>query len=184
MSLRLADLHPIYRQVSGEEAILIANLSAELYVTTKDLHYGSWAASQTAEEGAKAETWRREGREAVLDSVKSRLASIETLQTELAIARASIEKLREYTEEAAVQRVEILWTNKKAELEVEKLKEISALKEQISEAALAKQLISVLEDKNDSLKVEKERALAELKGDKEKAVAELKAQVVALEAAT
>ena len=90
MSLRLADLHPIYRQVSGEEAILIANLSAELYVTTKDLHYGSWAASQTAEEGAKAETWRREGREAVLDSVKSRLAAGEAALFRVAALEASV----------------------------------------------------------------------------------------------
>ena len=152
MSLRLADLHPIYRQVSPQEAILIANLSADLYVTTKDLHYDSWAASQTAEEGAKAETWRREGREAVLDSVKSRLASIETLQTELAIARASIEKLRSSTEEAAVKRAEALLATQRSEYEIEKMKEIAVLKEQIAAASLSGQMVTLLKENNETLK--------------------------------
>jgi len=152
MSLRITDLHPIYNQVSHDEAIEIANLSAEVYLTTKKLHYESWTASQSTEEGAKAETWRREGREAVLDSVKGRLASMESLQTELALVRATNETLRTSTEEVATKRAEAMWALKKAEFEIVKLKEIALLKEQIAAATLSGQMVSLLTENNETLK--------------------------------
>ena len=144
----------------------MANLGAICWSSFKDGLYSQWANTMTSEEAEKAtlykEEGRREGREAVLDSVKSRLAAVDTLQAELAMVRATNEMLRKSTEEAAVTRAEALWATKKGEFEIEKLKEISVLKTQISEAALAKQMIAMLQDKNESLKDDKARSIAEL----------------------
>jgi len=149
MSLKLADLHPIYRQVSPQEAILIANLSADLYVTTKDLHYESWAASQTAEEGTKAETWRREGREAVLDSVKSRLAAGEAAISRVAALEASVSaEVERKTEETLAARLAI----QTQETDLAYFKEIAALKIQLAELRGKDVMSNMLKEAHEDMK--------------------------------
>jgi len=131
----------------------MANLGAICWSSFKDGLYSQWSSTMTSEESEKAalykEEGRREGKEAVLESVKDRLASIESLQAELAMVRATNEMLRKSTEETAVTRAEALWATKKGEFEIEKLMAISALKEQIAEAALAKQMIVMLTKNNE-----------------------------------
>ena len=88
-SLHLADLDPVYRSVSHEEAIAIANLGAQIYMATKDKLLDIWSEQQTAGEGEKAEAWRQEGGKAMLESLKSRLAAIDNLQGQLSDLEAA-----------------------------------------------------------------------------------------------
>lgn len=161
----------------------MATVGIVCYPPMKDLLHSQWTAAMDSEESVKAalhrEEGRKEGERRLFDSLKARLASVDSLQSELAIAKTSIEKLRESAEDAAVQRAEALWKTKKAEFEIEKLKEISALKEQISEAALAKQMVTMLTDTNRDLKAQQEVARVQ----QGTVIATLQEKIVSLEAA-
>lgn len=161
----------------------MATVGLVCYPPMKDLLHSQWTAAMDSEESVKAalhrEEGRKEGERRLFDSLKARLASVDSLQSELAIAKTSIEKLRESAEDAAVQRAEALWKTKKAEFEIEKLKEISALKEQISEAALAKQMVAMLTDTNRDLKAQQEVARVQ----QGTVIATLQEKIVSLEAA-
>jgi len=183
MSLKLSDLPSGYFAIDKEEAILMATVGLVCYPPMKDLLHSQWTAAMDSEESVKTalhrEEGRKEGERRLFDSLKARLASVDSLQSELAIAKTSIEQLRESAEDAAVQRAEALWKTKKAEFEIEKLKEISALKEQISEAALAKQMVAMLTDTNRDLKAQQEVARVQ----QGTVIATLQEKIVSLEAA-
>ena len=156
MSLKLAELHDLYSSVSRADAIAMANLGAVCWSSFKDGLYDQWATTMTSEEAEKAalykEEGRKEGEKRMLDSVKARIASFETLQSELTIANASLEQLRQSMDVEAVKRAKALLATQRSEFEIEKMKEISALKEQISAASLSMQMVSVLKENNESLK--------------------------------
>jgi hypothetical protein len=167
MSLKLSDLHELYSSVSREEAISMANLGAVCWSSFKDGLYSQWASTMTSEEAEKAAVYKEEGRKEgerrMLDSFKTRLASVETLQNELTVANASLEQLRQSMDVEAVKRAKALLATQRSEFELEKMKEIAVLKEQVSAASLSMQMVSVLTENNDSLK----EKIAELEASRE-----------------
>lgn len=183
MSLKLADLHDLYSSVSRADAIAMANLGAVCWSSFKDGLYDQWATTMTSEEAEKAalykEEGRKEGEKRMLDSVKARIASVETLQSELTIANASLEQLRQSMDVEAVKRAKALLATQRSEFEIEKMKEISALKEQVSEAALAKQMVMMLTETNRDLKTQQETARVQ----QETLIAVLQEKIATLEAA-
>jgi len=124
-SLHLADLDPVYRSVSHEEAIAIANLGAQIYMATKDKLLDIWAEQQSAGEGEKAEAWRQEGGKAMLESLKSRLAAGEAAANRVSVLQAAVETEVE-------RRVSDVLVTKQSEYQLAKIKEISVLREQIA----------------------------------------------------
>jgi len=156
MSLKLSDLHDLYSSVTKEEAISMANLGAVCWSSFKDGLYSQWASTMTSEEAEKAAVYKEEGRKEgerrMLDSFKARLASVETLQNELTVANASLEQLRQSMDAEAVKRAKALLATQRSEFELEKMKEIAALKDQVSAASLSMQMVAVLTENNDSLK--------------------------------
>ena len=107
-SLHLADLDPVYRTVSHEEAIAIANLGAQIYMATKDKLLDIWTDQQSAGEGKKAEGWRQEGRKAMLESLKTRLASVDSLQEQLTLLEAARQGDRIRAEQRLREETDIL----------------------------------------------------------------------------
>lgn len=91
----------MYQVVDHEEAIAIANLGAQVYVAMKDRLYETWASSMVGDEASKAEIWRQEGRQAMLESMKSKLVAAEKLQEQLTL----IEVSREADHQRADQRL-------------------------------------------------------------------------------
>jgi hypothetical protein len=156
MSLKFAELHELYSSVTREDAIAIANLGAICWSSFKDGLYSQWANTMTSEEAEKAtlykEEGRKEGERRMLDSFKARLAAVDTLQTELSIANGALEQLRQSMDVEAVKRAKVLLATQRSEFEIEKMKEISALKEQIAAASLSEQMVSLLKENNESLK--------------------------------
>ena len=100
-TLNPKELDPVYQTVSHEEAVAIANLGAQVYVAMKDRLYETWASSMVGDEASKAEIWRQEGRQAMLESMKSKLVAAEKLQEQLTL----IEVSREADHQRADQRL-------------------------------------------------------------------------------
>jgi hypothetical protein len=83
--LRLKDLDPLYQTVTEDEGILIANLGALCWQTCKKELFTHWS---TEEEAAKADGWKEEGRQTMLESLKGKLE--EGIQTKLLLTESEI----------------------------------------------------------------------------------------------
>ena len=131
-SLKLKNLHPIYQTVESEEAIAIANMGADVYLSARDRLRSAWSAEMTAEEAAKADTWRAEERQLVLDSVRAKLVAAEELSARLITAEGIIKQLRSSAEAEANRRLAEALEGHRKDFEIAKMAEISGLKERIA----------------------------------------------------
>jgi hypothetical protein len=131
--LRIADLHEDYQTASAEDAIAMANLGAVCYKTVKAGLYDQWSASMEGDESAKAEIWKQEGRQAMLESVKAKMAAGEVAITRMAVLQASIES--------------------DVEQKVKDVLEKHALTMELQKVTPLQQRISVLEGKEDMIKL-------------------------------
>jgi len=138
-SLRIKDLHSVYQSVSQEEAIAIANLGAQTYLAAKEGFFDFWNAAQSAEEVAKADVWRREGGQAMMESLKSRLATGEAAQARMLVLQASVEAEVE-------SRMKGMLVSARKDFELEKMAELSALKERIAMSEGREATISMVSD--------------------------------------
>lgn len=93
-SLKIATLHPAYAAASPADRIAMANLGAACWGAVKDGLFVQWAEAMSAEEGAKADVWRKEGRVAALEEMGAKLSVVEGLTARLAAADATIAQLR------------------------------------------------------------------------------------------
>lgn len=132
MALRIADLHEVYQKVSMDEAILIANLGAECWLSTKSSLYDQWTSSMSGEEATKAESWRQEGRQDMLESVKTRLADSEELRLRLAASQGEINHLRGSIEAEVTKRLTKEIELIRKDFELEKVKELTPFKEKVA----------------------------------------------------
>jgi F0F1-type ATP synthase membrane subunit b/b' len=133
MSLRLEDLHPIYRSVSPEEARIIANLGAEVYVSTQASLRAAWSVELSAEEMAKADRWHKEGRAALLEEVRPQLEEAAVVAAQLADAKAALAAVRASVEAEADRRAGELLAMRRVEFELEKRDAVHALETQLAE---------------------------------------------------
>ena len=131
-SLRIADLHEAYHGASTEDAITMANLGAVCYEAVKAGLYEQWSASMTGDDSAKAEIWKQEGRQAMLESVRTKLAAAEEAIIRAAAAEGQIQQLRSSVEADAARRVKEALEGHRKDYEIAKMAEISGLKERIA----------------------------------------------------
>ena len=162
MSLRLSDLHEIYRSVDPAEARLIANLGAEVYVAARDRLREAWSAEMSAEEGAKADVWRAEGRVAALEEVKGRLTAAEDAVVRAATAEGTVSALRSAMETEVTRRVGESLAGFRKDYDLEKMKEMTALREQIAAAKPTEELLAVLREKVTTLEAARDTLQAQL----------------------
>jgi hypothetical protein len=138
-TLNPKELDPVYQAVDHEEAVAIANLGAQVYVAMKDRLYETWSITQSAEEGQKAEIWRREGGQAMMESLKARLAAGDAAAARAAALQASVDSEIE-------RRVgEVLETYRK-DYELAKMEEVHALEKQIAETKGKEHYIKMVEE--------------------------------------
>jgi hypothetical protein len=131
-TLRIADLHEDYRGASAEEAIAMANLGAICYRAVKTELYEQWSTTMQGDESAKADIWRSEGRQAMLESVKSKIIAAEEMSARLAAAEGTIQQLRASVEAEAGRRLAEALEGHRKDFEIAKLEEVSLLKERIA----------------------------------------------------
>jgi len=147
MSIRLKDLHSLYQTVSHDEAVAIANLGAQTYLAAKEGLFEAWNAAQGAEEGERTERWRREGGEAMLASLKARLAAGEAAAARVATLQASIEA-------EVVGRIDQVLVTQRKDFELAKMEEILCLKVQIAEAKGKETMVKKLDEAHSSMAAE------------------------------
>jgi hypothetical protein len=95
--LRVEDLHEAYATATTEERILMANLGAICYTSVKSSLYEHW--TDSTDDSAKSELWRKEGGQAMFESLKAKLASVDTLKEQLLVSEASREAERHRAED-------------------------------------------------------------------------------------
>jgi len=131
-SLKIAELHEDYRGVSHEEAIAMANLGAVSYRAVKKELYEQWSASMDGDDSAKADIWRAEGRQMMLDSVRTKIIAAEEMSARLAAAEGTIQQLRASIEAEAARRVAEALEGHRKDFEIAKMAEVSGMKERIA----------------------------------------------------
>ena len=131
-SLKLSELHEDYRAASHEEAIAMANLGAVSYRAVKAELYEQWSTSMEGDESSKAEIWRAEGRQMMLDSVRAKIVAAEEMSARLVAAEGTIQQLRASVEAEAARRTAAALEGHRKDFEIAKMAEISGLKERIA----------------------------------------------------
>jgi hypothetical protein len=140
-TLRLADLHEDYRAASTEEAIAMANLGAVCYKAVKAGLYEQWSASMEGDESAKAEIWRSEGRQAMLESLKARLTAGEVAASRIAVIQGSIDAAVEQKVNDVLEKHTLLM----------ELQKVTPLQQRISMLEGKEEMINLLQKQSDLL---------------------------------
>jgi hypothetical protein len=144
-SLKIADLHEAYRSASPADAIAMANLGAICWSASRGELFSQWETAMSADETEKADVWRKEGAATMLESVKMRLAQADTLSIRLATAEASVTQLLADAEAEAAKRAEALVAAARQGFELQKMTELSELRERLAELSARDALIGHLE---------------------------------------
>ena len=110
----------------------MANLGAICYRAVKTELYEQWSTTMQGDESAKADIWRSEGRQAMLESVKSKIIAAEEMSARLAAAEGTIQQLRASVEAEAGRRLAEALEGHRKDFEIAKLEEVSLLKERIA----------------------------------------------------
>lgn len=117
-----------------EEAIAMANLGAVCYKSAKAGLYEQWSASMEGDESAKAELWKQEGRQAMLETVRAKMVAAEEAASRLIAAEGTIQQLRASVDAEVVRRTTEALEGHRKDFEIAKMAEIGALKERIAMA--------------------------------------------------
>lgn len=160
-TLRIADLHPAYAAASPTDAVAMANLGAVCWSVCRDELQSAWAAAMSAEEGAKADVWRAEGRMGALEEFKTRLVAAESLAVRLAAAEGTVAALQASVEADVAKRVAATLEGFRKDYEIGKMKEIAALREQVAVAEMREELLVSLREKVAALEAARDALLAE-----------------------
>lgn len=143
--LRTEDLHSIYSKVSQDEAIAIANLGAVCYLAARDGLYESWSALQSESEEKRAATYRQEGAEAMMTSLKERLAAGDA-------AKARVSTLQATIEAEVTRRVGEMLDSHRKDYELAKKDAVLALEKRVAEAEGRQKMYSMLEEAHSAMR--------------------------------
>ena len=110
----------------------MANLGAVSYRAVKAELYEQWSTSMEGGESSKAEIWRAEGRQMMLDSVRAKIVAAEEMSARLVAAEGTIQQLRASVEAEAARRTAAALEGHRKDFEIAKMAEISGLKERIA----------------------------------------------------
>jgi len=152
MALDLSELHEAYMSVSKEDAIAMANLGAICWTSCKTSLHNQWTSSMSGEESSKADLWRLEGRKAMLDSMKSTMVNAEETAIRLARAEGTIVQLRASVEDEVTKRLTRELDVVRKDFELEKVKELTYLKEKIASLEGKDSFITMLTEAHVAMK--------------------------------
>ena len=130
----------------------MANLGAVCYKSVKAGLYEQWSASMEGDESAKAEVWRTEGRQAMLESVRVKMVAAEETAARLVAAEGTIQQLRSSIDAEAARRVAEALEGHRKDFEIAKMKELSGLKERIAMAEGREAMTTMVSEGNAIMK--------------------------------
>jgi hypothetical protein len=146
--LRLSDLHEAYASVSQEDAISMANLGAVCWQACKVGLYDQWSSSMNGMDSAKAEMWRSEGRQTILDTVRNKLAEATRVELRLAEAEVLISSMREGVEGEISRRITDALEKQAMTLELQR---VAPLQQRVSQLEGKEDMIQLLRVQNSLL---------------------------------
>ena len=152
MSIRIADLHEAYASASQEDCIAMANLGAICWTVAKSELFSHWETAMSAEESAKADTWRKEGAASMLESVKTRLGLADTLSMRLATAEATVNQLKTDMEAEAAKRAEALVAAARQDFKATKAIEFADMKVRIAAAEAKDEFMLMLKESHTAMR--------------------------------
>ena len=161
--LNLEELHPLYRKVTHDEAVAIANLGAVSYLEARDRLFEVWTEAQSAEEAARAAAQRAEGAAAAEAALADRLAAGDAAKSRIAVLQASVDALVAERLAAAVEKDRLRY-----ELEV-----AAPLRQRLAALENKEETLSLLRQANGLLQA-KQSALEEDLAAAESALQDLK----------
>jgi len=170
-SLKIADLHEAYHGASADDCIAMANLGAICWSTFKDGLYDQWAQSMTAEEAAQAAAYRDEGRQegraAMLETMRARLAAAEEVTCRLAAAEGTVAQLRASVAAETARRVSEALEGFRKDYELAKMKDMAVLQQRIAAAEARDQMVDLVREGHAVMKgklaaLEEERAVLQV----------------------
>ena len=162
--LRVEDLHEAYGTASKEDAIAMANLGAICYQSVKEGLFAQWS---TAEDAAKADTWREEGRQSMFETLKSKLAAAEGMSVRLLAAETALEEAHAAMETRISGRVAETLDSFRKDYELVKMKEIAAMQQRIAAAEAREEMIEMVKKGNAAMEEKIEHLNVELEKYKE-----------------
>ncbi|NDC49444.1 MAG: hypothetical protein EBZ61_10280 [Micrococcales bacterium] len=157
--LTLEELHPLYRKVSHDEAVAIANLGAVSYLEARDRLFEVWTEAQSAEEAARAAALRAEGAAAAEAALADRLAAGDAAKSRIAVLQASVDALVAERLAAAVEKDRLRY-----ELEV-----AAPLRQRLAALENKEETLALLRQTNGLLQAKLDAAVASLEDLKEAA---------------
>jgi len=146
--LKVEDLHEAYHAASKEDAIAMANLGAICYQSVREGLFAQWS---TAEDVAKADTWREEGRQSMFETLKSKLAAAEGMSVRLLAAETALEEAHSAMETRISGRVSETLDSFRKDYELVKMKEIAAMQQRIAAAEAREEMIEMVKKSNTAM---------------------------------
>ena len=131
-----------------EEAIAMANLGAVCYKVVKADLYKTWSASMEGDESVKADVWRSEGRQAMLETVKAKLVAAEEAVARAAAAEGQVHQLRASVDAEVTRKLTEALEGQRKDYELTKMAEMSVLKERIAAAEAREEMIEMVKNSN------------------------------------
>jgi prefoldin subunit 5 len=162
MSIRIADLHEAYASASQEDRVAMANLGAVCWGAVKSELFSHWETAMSADESVKADTWRKEGAAAMLESVKTRLAMADTLSMRLATAEATVSQLKADMEAEAAKRAEALVAAARQDFLAAKAMEFADMKADLAAAEAKGEMMDMVKKNQSALDFKIQTLEAEL----------------------
>ena len=136
IAFRVADLPAEFCRLPHAEQLVLIRTATGLYTEVKDGLYASWSAAMTADETTKAEQWREEGRKAASAEAMMTLQSVTAEKRLMAEALVQAEainvSLRDAIEKEAGRRLAEKMDAVRTEFEMEKMREMVALRERLA----------------------------------------------------
>lgn len=130
----------------------MANLGAICWSAARGELFSQWETAMSAEETAKADTWRKEGAATMLESVKTRLAQADTLAVRLATAEATVTQLLADAEAEAAKRAEALVAAARQDFTAAKAIEMADIKARLAAAEAKEEMFTLLRETHASMR--------------------------------
>ena len=136
IAFRVADLPAEFCRLPHADQLVLIRTATGLYTEVKEGLYASWSAAMTADETTKAEQWREEGRKAASAEAMMTLQSVTAEKRLMAEALVQAEainvSLRDAIEKEAGRRLVEKMEAVRTEFEMEKMREMVALRERLA----------------------------------------------------
>lgn len=153
---QLDELHPIYQSVDHDVAVIIANLGATAYCSSRDTLHEHWTKAISEEDNIKMEKWKAVGYGNAVEEYRERLQEADAVKAKLVEVSGELAKMNASIEDIAQSRIASVIDGVRKECEYAKIQELAELREQLAITSMQKQLLDALQFKLQTLEEQRD----------------------------